>query len=151
MGTPGPKPAPTASKKLAGTRKDRINAAEPIIPQGLPVAPASLPPDAAEHWSTIVSIFAELHILSPSDGPALSLYCVTYATWLEASKTLAREKVLVKTPSGIIRAHPALKIQQESARDLLRILAEFGGTPSSRSRLRISNESKQVDPLDEFL
>lgn len=151
MAAPGPKPAPTASKRLAGTRKDRINTAEPVISEGLPVAPDSLHPDAAKHWSTVVAIFAEMEILSPSDGPALELYCSTYGTWLEATKTLAKEKLLIKTPSGILRAHPALKIQQESARDLLRILAEFGGTPSSRSRLRIVKETKQVDPLDEFL
>jgi P27 family predicted phage terminase small subunit len=51
----------------------------------------------------------------------------------------------------MIRPHPALKVQQEAAHDLLRILSEFGGTPSSRSRLKVAPAEKEVDPLAEFL
>lgn len=151
MSRRGPKPAPTAAKVLSGTRKDRINQDEPTPPTGDPTPPESIEGEALKQWSHTVPILSAMGVVTVADGTALEVYCTTYATWLEASKALKKQGMFVKTPSGLIRPHPALKVQQESARDLMRILAEFGGTPSSRSRLKVSPAEKTVDPLAEFL
>ncbi|WP_337175388.1 P27 family phage terminase small subunit [Paludisphaera sp.] len=128
----GRKPKPTALKILDGDRADRINRAEPRLPE------ADLdPPDhfccdsdgldfAREHWDELAPMLASVGLLTEGDRPALALLCEAHA---------------------LIRLDPL----DYKARDLYRrMLVEFGLTPSSRSRVAAKAETP-ANPLADFL
>ncbi len=128
----GRKPKPTALKILDGDRADRINQAEPRIPD----ADLDLPEHfccladglahAREHWAELAPLLSSVGLLTEGDRPALALLCEAYA---------------------LFRLDPL----DYKARDLYRrMLIEFGLTPSSRSRVKAAGEAP-ANPLAEFL
>lgn len=122
----GRKPKPTALKLLDGTRKDRINTDEPSAPPAELDPPEWLYKMARDHWIELAPILSRAGLLTQADRPALALLCEAFQRF---------------------RHDP----EDTKARDLYRrMLAEFGLTPSSRSRLKTSEPPKQ-DALAEFL
>jgi P27 family predicted phage terminase small subunit len=69
------------------------------------------------------------------DGAALALYCQAWARWIEAEQNLVRYGVVVKSPSGFPMQSPFLAIANKAMEQMTRLLAEFGMSPSSRTRV----------------
>jgi len=46
--------------------------------------------------------------------------------------------------------HQLISIANEAMRDMVKFSVEFGMTPSSRSRIHVSNDDRQPDPADRF-
>lgn len=134
MGRRGPKPKPTALKVLNGTRKDRINAAEPKPPPGLPEPPVHLDEVALAEWARMVELLSEMGTITTADGAALALYCTHFSTWVKANHELRTVGATISTDKGGAKTSPYVAIANASARAMERLLAEFGCTPSSRSR-----------------
>ena len=84
------------------------------------------------------------------DGAALGLYCASFARWREANEELARQGVLVMTANGGAKINPLLTVANQAQANMAKILAEFGGSPSSRSRLKADQPAPE-DDLTKFL
>ena len=151
MGSRGPKPAPTRLKLLSGVRADRINPAEPEPDPGLPDPPAVLGKVARAEWARMAPQLHAMGILSRVDGQALAIYCTHYERWAEAEAQVRKFGLLVPTAGGSVKASPYLAIAAAAMRDMMRILAEFGCTPSSRSRVRLPDVAEPEDEIDAFL
>lgn len=151
MSARGPKPRPTALKLLEGERPDRVNAAEPRALPGRPACPRHLDETAREEWDRIVPELEELGVLSRTDGAALAIYCDTYSQWVRANRDIRTYGMTVETGMGGLKANPAVAISRAAASLMHRLLSEFGGTPSSRSRLRAATDDGPKDALGEFL
>lgn len=150
MGKRGPKPKPTPLKILDGTRKDRVNSAEPKSPPGRPDPPPAVTADpvATEAWNRLLPLLEEMGVLSPIDGGALAVYCTAYSRWAEACEDIRLTGSVVATDNGG-RVNPYVRVAQEASATMLRVAAEFGGTPSSRSAIR--TDKARVDPFEDFL
>ena len=151
----GRKPKPTAVKEIEGTfekNPQRRNEREPVAPDGAPDCPDYLCDLAKIEWWYMCNVLDEMGLLSRADRAALEIYCQTFAQWREACQMVAKEGAVVQmqTKAGIItKRNPFDIIRERNAATCARLLAEFGLTPSSRSRVQV--EKKATDDFSDFL
>jgi P27 family predicted phage terminase small subunit len=93
----------------------------------------------------MVAALAPMGVLTVSDGPALTALACVWAEWRQARAVLDLEEPFFETAGGL-RKHPATAIAADAWRRASSMLAEFGLTPSSRSRLAIAD----ADSPDQF-
>ena len=150
MAKRGPKPAPPALKLLRGGRRDRDAAAGPRA-TGRPDPPAHLDAIARAEWDRFAPELEAMGVLARVDGSALAIYCTAYSRWVRATAELAKpDGLTADTGQGGIKTSPYVHIATAAEYQMSRLLAEFGGTPSSRSRLAAPGEGPK-DDLADFL
>ena len=147
----GRKPKPTKFKVISGNPGHRpLNRAEPKPKAATTRAPAGLSKLARKHWGVVAKQLTAAGILTELDKPALMLYCEAWARWREAAIEVEKCGMLIKAQNGFEMQNPYLAIANKAADQMLKMLAEFGMTPSSRSRIQVQEVVKK-DPLDDFL
>jgi len=135
MGRRGPRPTPTAILKLRGSRKLGSRAGAVEAPSSRPRRPANLSPGAARAWDRLVPALHDLGIIAQVDVTALTMLTETIALWEHATSEMNRIGMVV-TAGGRVRRNPYLLIAARAGDQLAKLLAEFGMTPSSRSRVQ---------------
>ena len=132
----GPAPKPTALKRLEGNPGHRkLNEKEPNAKSGIPVCPSWLPPEAKNEWKRLAKKLYQIGILTVNDRATFAAYCVSYAKWKEANEHLEREGSVVLTKNGFEQPSAWVGIANTSQKLMMQAAAEFGLTPSVRSRL----------------
>lgn len=144
----GRKPKPTHLKLVTGNPgKRRLNRAEPKLEAGgVPQPPAELSSDARNEWRRVARQLHQAGLLAGLDRAALAAYCQAYARWRAAERALAvmAEKdpvtagLLIKTSNGNAIQNPLVGIANKAAAAMVRFAAEFGMTPSARSRIEVA-------------
>ncbi len=146
----GRKPTPTNIRMLHGNPGKRaLPQNEPNLGATLLYAPKDLTPEAKRAWPGFAKPLAAAGITTPLDLAALRLLVETYATWRKATEAL-KEGMTYTTPTGIERPSPWFRIQASSSELMLRLLSEFGMTPSSRTRVRTGGPPENPDAVDLF-
>lgn len=150
----GRKPKPTRLKLMDGTRKDRVNAAEPTAPPGLPAPPAHLDRKGKTLWRKYAAWLVQIGA-GQTDAVALERLCSVYARVRDCERTIKREGLTYTeetTQSGtIVRARPEVAMLNAAERELRALLVEFGLTPSSRARLKAPTATTDDDELEAFM
>ena len=132
----GRRPKPTRIKVLAGNPGKRpLNPHEPRPEPVLPDCPDVLSPLARVEWERLSAELAKLDLITHLDRGALATYCGAYALWAEAMEQIQKYGTIVKSPTGYPIQSPYLAIANRQAEIMIRIAAEFGFTPASRSRI----------------
>lgn len=145
----GRKPVPSHLKVLRGTDQPcRMNPDEPKPEPSEMTAPPGLSPAALKEWDRVKKVLAESGIVSVLDTNALAAYCEMYAIWASAIKHLQREGMVVSSKRGEPMRNPYLKIANDAHDRMVKMLTEFGMTPSSRTR--VSATKKQEKPDDKW-
>ena len=127
-------PVPTALKLLRGNPGKRpINRNEPCPSPDVAI-PNWLSPDAAKHWPAVAKQLHDAGLLTAIDVTALGLYCEAFARWKDANARIVKYGTVVKSPNGYPIQSPYLAIANKAHEQMTKLLAEFGMTPSSRSR-----------------
>jgi P27 family predicted phage terminase small subunit len=148
----GPKPKPTALKVLKATRADRINAREPKPDGNRPSPPDHLDEAGLDEWHRIVPLLERMGVLTSVDGAALALYCDNFSRWRQAREALDRLGMVIETENEygtVVKLNPAATVLASAQRTMIQLLAEFGCTPSSRSRVSMAEQKE--DELAKFL
>jgi P27 family predicted phage terminase small subunit len=143
MGSRGPANKPTALKILQGTnRKDRTPSNEPKPPefQELPNAPSYFDSVAKKEWQRLGPDLMRLGLLTIADIPLFETMCLCYARIVQAQKALKKFKSLTyehtnKADAKNFMVLPEIQIIQKESIILKSLAAEFGCTPSARSRM----------------
>ncbi len=144
----GRRPKPTMLKLATGNPGRRpINEAEPQPGAAVPEAPAELSPAAKAEWDRLAGDLVALKMMTALDRAALAAYCQAYAMWSEAITAVQQFGTMVKSPSGYPIQSPYVSIANKQAEIMIRIAAEFGFTPASRSRIAVPQE-REPDLLD---
>ena len=78
-------------------------------------------------------------------------YGQPYALWSEAIQAIQKYGPMVKSPSGFPMQSPYVAVANKQAELMIRIGAEFGLTPSSRSRISVPPRSLQNLPGAKYL
>lgn len=160
--TRGRRPLPTRLKYLAGNPGKRpLNPYEPRPEPAVPECPSELGPAAKREWDRLVGDLASLNLLTSLDRAALAAYCGAYALWADATEQIQKYGSMIKSPTGYPVQSPYISIANRQAEIMLRIAAEFGFTPASRSRiaapstgqptffdLPFESEEDEPDPID---
>ena len=144
----GRKPTPTALKLVRGNPGKRpINDAEPTPLASIDLeCPDWLSAPAREHWPAIAEQLRAAGLLSDIDHAALGLYCEAFARWKDANEKVVKLGAVVKSANGYPIPSPYLQVANQAYAQLTRMLAEFGMTPSSRSRVAV----KKPDPAEQY-
>jgi P27 family predicted phage terminase small subunit len=125
-------------KVLAGNPGHRpVNANEPRPKAVLPKCPPVLDGEAKAEWRRMARKLHDLGLLSEIDGAALTTYCLTWARLVDAEGKLRQHGTVVISPNGFPVQSPYLAIATKATEQLVRILVEFGMTPSSRARIHV--------------
>jgi P27 family predicted phage terminase small subunit len=139
------KPLP-GTLKLAEEPGDR----DSVTPRaGRPVKPDHLDLEAADEWDRMLVILDQAGVLTPSIGPALAIYCRAHSRAVLASADLAATGYEVVSDTGATKANPSAGVVAKAEAVMLKVLTEFGLTPSSRRKIKTAE--KTADPLAEFL
>lgn len=152
MSRVGRKPKPTALKVLEGNPGKRpLNKEEPEVKSEKPACPKHLSKKAKAVWRKVAPLLEDAGIIAKLDGIALEMLCEAYAKWQTANESLDREGLVQVGPNGGFFQNPNLAIANRAMDQVKSFLAEFGMTPSERSRLKIDKKSKkQDDPWEGF-
>jgi P27 family predicted phage terminase small subunit len=150
MGKRGPKPLPTADKRLRGTlEKSRQAPDELELPPGCPNPPTSLIGDGRELWRDCAPVLAERGVLSNSDRASFEAMCRAFQSARDAEKELAKEGRVIPGERGNV-INPWEKIAIQRWAEVVRFSAEFGLTPAARSRISAPDQKKK-DPAEGFM
>lgn len=149
----GRKPTPSVIKIREGNPGKRaINSDEPIAPAGIPDCPEFLPEAAKTEWKRISVVLDEMGLMTHADRAALAAYCTCYARWVHAEQQVAKYGTIVKSPEkGFPMKSPYLTVADQAMESMRKFLVEFGLTPSSRSRIRVSGQTTAEDEFQAFV
>ena len=157
MGRRGPRPTPSAVQKRRGTYRPERRRGEPTPEVGVPDAPDWLGPEASEHWSEIAELLDAMGVLALVDQIALGLLCDSLAEYVQAKDIVEQAaragevKFLSTTDKGNVIQHPAVGVKNKAWERTLKMLREFGMTPSARAALKVGNGQETGDPLTDLL
>lgn len=158
MGENGPIPKPTLLKIAEGNRgKRKLDPdSEPSPPSGAPEKPEHLEGLASVEWDRMIAIIDSMGILAKTDGQMIELYCMEYETYRQCKKDLRANGSLYQdistgedSPTKLL-SHPAVIIMDKAGKTMARILAEFGLSPSSRSRVKVVKKKEKKSKFDDM-
>lgn len=147
----GRKPKPSHLKAVANNPGNRsLNLKEAKIDLDQPSPPPFLSDEAKVEWGRVCSILYEAGLMTQVDRGALAAYCQAYGRWQQAEVALAKmaEKdpvtkgLMIKTSNGNAIQNPLVGIANKAHADVIRYSAEFGMTPSARSRVNANPPPK---------
>ena len=150
----GRKPKPSHLRLVTGNPGRRpINDREPAVIQGQTTPPLELNAPARREWRRVSKRLHAAGLLSPIDRGALAAYCQAYGVWVQAEQALAHMAandpvsfaLMVKTSNGNVIQNPLVGIANKARSDMVRFAAEFGMTPSARSRVQADPTAIQKD------
>lgn len=152
---PGRKPKPTALKLVQGNPGRRpLNKKEPKPPATMPPKPKHLSGFASEAWDRIAPELHRAGLLSKIDGAGLELLVCAYDDWRAANALVVAEGLTYEceTAGGgsMVRARPEVAMRSDAWRRVRAILAEFGLTPASRSRIDVNPADDAKDPAEAY-
>lgn len=164
MGTRGPKAMPANVHMLRGNPSkkpvgDLLGELHPEV--DIPKVPTHLWPEAKKEWKRIGVELQRYGLVSELDRAALALYCAAWARWVWAEGQLKKameraeadrlaaetegkawnggDGFMMPTPNGSFTYSPYWVAANKAADQVDKFLASFGLSPSSRSRVSISN------------
>ncbi len=148
------RPIPTKIQEAKGAyRKNpqRRRTNEPIAPAGRPDMPKNLKPHAKKAWTRTIQAMETLGILSSVDWAALEVYAAAYQTFKECQASIEKRGTTLwstnKNGEQYAAKNPDVTVMAEAVKTMFRSWAEFGLSPSARTRLSVTGTKKQ-DPLD---
>lgn len=111
--------------------------------KGIPDKPAFLTQEASEEWDRVTRELLETGNLSVVDRSSLTVYCQTYAKWLECEKHIAEHGMMQTTPNGYQIDSPWANSSKHYTKILNTYQNQFGLT--TRSRNTIKQTEKKLD------
>ena len=145
----GPKPQPTKLKLAKNTfRKSRQIQNEALPSDDFIRPPEWLDLAGREVWNDHVGHLRAAGPITNVDVTQFALYCQTLVFYKEVIAAYSNNPAMVlQTPAGYAMRNPYIVIARETKKDLYQMAAEFGMTPSSRSRTSASMDP-DFDPMN---
>jgi P27 family predicted phage terminase small subunit len=148
----GRKPTPSYLKEINGNPGKRpLNTRAPRPDIRAPSCPRELSPVAKREWRRLARQLMMLRLVTDLDRAILAAYCQAFALWAEAVGAIRKFGTMVKSPSGYPMQSPYVAVANKQAELMIRIAAEFGFSPSSRSRIALPTPSLHDLPAARYL
>lgn len=148
MGKRGPKPLPTKIKVLQGTvRPEDLKRSQPKPTPIAPKCPSWLPKETRRLWKELAPQLEELRLLTVLDGHTFAIMLMHLSFAIEAAKRIKAEGIVAEDERGLPRKHPLVQVLRDNSQAFKQYAAEFGLTPSARSRLDLADAKDPNDDL----
>lgn len=150
----GTKPKPTALRALEGNPGKRaLNDREPEPPPvaddfDTPPTLVAAEPEAAAEWARLAPMLRQCRQVTEADRAALIACCIEWAHYRKAVEHRLPE--IIKAPSGYAMPNPWISIGNKALAALVKLWADLGLTPSSRSRVQVDGPGPGGDAFSEF-
>ncbi len=160
MGSRGPKPLPPNVHNLRGNPSKKplgalLGGVHPLVE--IPGCPAHLLPEARKEFKRIAVELEELGLVSQMDRAALVAYCTAWAETVQCEKKIAElnkadpkgEAGLIGyTPNGYQQMSVWVQIRNRAYERMGKFMAEFGMSPSSRTRVTPSENHPSLPGME---
>lgn len=147
----GRKPKPTTIKELEGNPGKRaLNDKEPKPEIVVPKCPNHLKGPARTEWNRVVTELHKLKMISNLDRAALAVCCTAWADYVKACNKLEKQGEVIISENGGLYQNPWVAIKKRSMDQVQKFYAEFGMTPSSRSRIKTDAPGEEEE-MEGFL
>ena len=152
--TPGTKPKPTALKLIEGNKGKRaLPKKEAVIALCEPTPPPFLCDDAKVEWGRVCSALFAAGLMTELDRASLAAYCAAYGRWAQSERAIntmagkdgINAALLIKTKEGNAIQNPLVGIANKARADVVRFAAEFGMTPSARTRVTATPDDNEQE------
>jgi P27 family predicted phage terminase small subunit len=125
--------------------EQRREAEKKIKPNSNKVKPPAWLNDVAKkEFKRIVKEMHDLEILTNVDVDALALYCDAYASYIECTRIIDEEGMMVEYTNKAAETnkvpHPLLTKKKQLAEQMKALATEMGLTPASRAKLAMPKE-----------
>jgi P27 family predicted phage terminase small subunit len=151
---PGTKPTPTAIRQQLNNPQHRaLNTREPQYDAlTFETVPDELVDEGARaEWVRLAPLLAARGHVTIVDRAAMLGYCTLHGRWQQLEREARLHPSIVRSPSGYPIPSPALAQANRAFALLLKVAAELGLTPSSRSRIIAEGDASGLGPaVDEF-
>lgn len=150
---PGVKPKPTNLKLIEGIeRKDRINENEPKPAGPSLESPPYLINEAKKIWNKYALVLKNLRIFKQTDELALATLCQEAGRYIELQEIINNKKnYIVSNVRHGEKPIPEMAMSRECLKQIRALMIEFGMTPSARSRISVSDNPDEEDPMKKIL
>lgn len=153
---PGPKPTPTALRKLAGNPGKRaLPKNEPEPSRGRLSCPPHLDATAKTEWRRLLPILQGMRVMTDADYGVLEMCCRQTSVSRQAWKQLQADGPIVDSMKGAKRItaktetgetvvlnlierqrHPAVKLMNDADAIVKQCYGELGLTPAARTKVK---------------
>ena len=151
MGKRGPHALPPEVQKSRGTerpdrRRDKVGAKKACPPM-----PSWISDDARPCWKHIAPWLDEVGLLTRLDQVALTLLCDAVAHYINRRKAVEQSGWTSVSEKGGEYQHPNVGAMNKAREAVVKLLREFGMSPSARAGLAIANREAERDPMADLL
>lgn len=156
MAMRGPKPKPTARRKLEGNPGGRpYNLDEPKLPAAAPsfddVPPVLAGDDvAASEWKRLAPLLRQARIVTEADRGALIAACQQWSVYQDSLQRAPAERRVLRSPNDYPIPNPYIPMASKALLHCERLWESLGLTPSARSRVVAASAAPEDDPFAEF-
>ena len=148
---PGPPPKPTELKLLQGNPGHRPLKKDVIKPTAGATCPRVLSRAARAEWTRIYPELARLGLITQIDVWTLASYCESVADLSWAVREIRRVgRTTTVGENDTLVQHPAVTIKRAAMQKIREFAAEFGFTPSARSRVHMPGAGDGDDEDEAF-
>lgn len=142
-----PRPLPTAIHEMRGNPSKRpLNKSEPKP------APVFILPEPPEHlgdygmkeWSRVGPILMQNNLLTEADLSIFEAYCMNVQILVISAQSIDEDGLTVRGERGGHVRNPALAAFGQASTAIRAFAAEFGMSPSSRSRIKLPSDDEDV-------
>lgn len=150
---PGPKPMPTVERLRRGNPGGRpMNKREPKPRKGRLVCPRWLDEEARREWKRLEPLLRDAGITTSVDRAVLAAYCRAWSRWVWACKATDKNgAVIVSKKTGQAYQGPYVNVEAMYEKQLRACEAELGMTPSSRTRVQVTQTPQEAPEVDATL
>ena len=152
MGLRGFPPKPSVIEIAEGCPgKRKLNAREPKPRELSAVDLKQIPPAFNERevrwWKYYAKMMSPMRVLTEADRTALATLATASAEREENDEQLRKSGTIYRVPGGAVRISPLFKVGMALRDRELKLLREFGLTPSARTRVQTVNAESDADAL----
>ncbi len=143
MGLRGPAPKATNLKILEGNPGKRpLNMNEPEPEKGA-TCPRWLSKTAKTHWRELCPVLEACGIMTRADRYTLAAYCDALANYRRATVEIEQLEHLVEDNGRTTKISPLVTAQKNYAELMIKFGTKLGLSPSDRSSIKVSPQSKK--------
>ncbi|MFL5242382.1 MAG: phage terminase small subunit P27 family [Gemmataceae bacterium] len=138
----GRPPTPTAVLKARGSWRAKTRKAERVLPVEAPSKPDWLQGEAAAEWDRAIAALLEMGILTLADRAPLAAYCEACGEFVELVQLIA---TIGREGNGAL-----VRMKNKAAERIAKFGCEFGFSPVSRTRLKLTAPEPAASPKLRF-
>jgi P27 family predicted phage terminase small subunit len=130
-----------------------INKNEAEVGPSLPEPPEFLTKAAKSEWYRLGPQLEAAGLIAAIDRNQFASYCMMFSIWSDAMRHVAAHGMFAKSgrsAKGLVLSKQYL-IMMDTEKRMTALAADFGLTPSSRSKISVPARAKPNDPFEGYL